>query len=73
MHPTEFLSLALKHLVVHSCGALCTRTVHDFYFYASGAAGSPPSPSSMEVSRRCFLSVGVLRCRPLSHPVPAVI
>jgi hypothetical protein len=56
---TDFLDLVLKHLIVHSCGALCTTAVHDFYVYASGAAGSSPSPSSMAVSRRCFLSVGV--------------
>ena len=70
---TEFLSLVLKLLIVHSCGALCTTAVHDFYFYASGAAGSSRSPSSMAVRRRCFLSVGVLWCRPVLRPVPVVI
>jgi len=25
---TEFLSLAMKHLIVHSCGALCITVVH---------------------------------------------
>ena len=29
---TEFPSLVLKHLIVHSSGALCTTAVHDFYF-----------------------------------------
>ena len=33
---TDFLSLALKHLIVYSCGAPCTTTVHDFFRYASG-------------------------------------
>ena len=28
---TDFLGLALKHVIVHSCGALCTTVVHDFY------------------------------------------
>jgi hypothetical protein len=28
---TDFLSIALKHLIVHSCGALCTTVVHDVY------------------------------------------
>jgi hypothetical protein len=100
---TEFLSLVLKHLIAHSCGALCITTVHNFYCYASGAAGSSPSSSSMavnplnaelnpichllallggatvvvvsrlRVNRRCFLSVGVLWCRPVSRPVPMVI
>jgi len=70
---TEFLSLALKHLIFHSCGALCTTAVHDFYCYASGAAGSSPSPSYMAVSRRCFLSAGVLWCKLVSRPVPVVM
>jgi hypothetical protein len=70
---TEFLSLALKHLNVHSCGALCTTAVRDFYCYTSGAAGSSPSPSYMAVSRRCFLSVRVLWCKLESLPVPVVM
>jgi hypothetical protein len=68
---TEFLSLAFKNLIVHSCGALCTTAVHNFYFYASGAAGS--SPSYMAVSRWCFLSVAVLWCRLVPCPVPVVM
>ena len=43
---TDLLSLALKHLIVHSCGEQCTTVVHDFYCYASRAACSSPSPSS---------------------------
>ena len=70
---TEFLSLALKHLIVHSCVALCTTAVHDFYCYALGAAGSSPSPNYMAVSRQCSLSVGVLWCRLVSRPVPVVM
>jgi hypothetical protein len=68
---TEFLSLAFKHWIVHSCGALCTTAVHNFHCYASGAAGL--SPSYMAISRWCFLSVVVLWCRLVLRPVPVVM
>jgi len=70
---TEFLSLALTHLIGHSCGTLRTTAAHHFYCYASGATGSSPSPNYMAVSRRCFLSVGMLWCRLASRPVPVVM
>ena len=46
---TEFLRLVLKHLIVHTCGSLCTTVVHDFYCYESRAACSSPSASSREL------------------------
>ena len=43
---TDFLSLALKHLIVHSCGAPCTTVVPFFFGYASRVAYSSPSAGS---------------------------
>ena len=70
---TDFLSLALKHLIVHSCGALCTTVVYDFLLLRLASSVFVSVSEFIGVSRRCFRSVGVLWCRPMSRPVPVVI
>jgi len=70
---TDFLSLVLKHLIVHSCSAPCTTVVHDFLLLRLASSVFISVSEFMGFSRRCSLSVVVLWCRPVSHPVPVVI